>query len=495
MAAATVPARCAVAVIFDHHLVAQVLPAAVPVEAFIDDVVELFNDELRGRGQPGLATDTGYELQRVNGVRLELGKTLDQSGVEDGASLVLVPAEAGEPFAPQYESLSTGLARTGTRLFAPLDAVTAAHLAVGMLALCAATLAAAAVRARLAVDSPAPALLTAAAGAATAGALGVTLRWWPRRRDLIAGFGWVATGVLATSAALAAPGEPGAAHLVIGALAAAVLTAALAVIAGRDLPAAAAVVTVCALGAAAAAPRMWRPVPAAWLGAGVLVALLLVLTAAPTIALWVARIRPPHFGSVTGRDLFWRTDGLPPDAVSPVPADPDADATRDPDADTTPSGARLVAAATRAHDVLTGVCVGAAAVFPVAAWVTVEPDRGPATGWLVGLFVLIFCGRSRAFTARAQAAALLCGAGGAVCVTVARYVFTRPPQSITTLALAAAVLAAVAAGVLLAALVVPSARFTPLVRMTVEWIELAAIVAALPLAAGLCGLFSWVRMR
>ena len=47
----------------------------------------------------------------------------------------------------------------------------------------------------------------------------------------------------------------------------------------------------------------------------------------------------------------------------------------------------------------------------------------------------------------------------------------------------------------MAALLVPVTRFTPLVRMVVEWLELIAIVAALPLAAWIGGLFTWVRMR
>jgi hypothetical protein len=46
-----------------------------------------------------------------------------------------------------------------------------------------------------------------------------------------------------------------------------------------------------------------------------------------------------------------------------------------------------------------------------------------------------------------------------------------------------------------AALLVPITRFTPLVRMIAEWLEIAAIIAALPLAAWIGGLFNWVRMR
>ncbi|OBS03104.1 hypothetical protein A9W98_11330 [Mycobacterium gordonae] len=60
---------------------------------------------------------------------------------------------------------------------------------------------------------------------------------------------------------------------------------------------------------------------------------------------------------------------------------------------------------------------------------------------------------------------------------------------------AAVLLAAFAGAGLLAALLVPITRFTPLVRMAAEWLEIAAIIAALPMAAWIGGLFNWVRMR
>ena len=113
MAKVAFPARCAVAVVCGEHLVSQVYPASVPVEVFIDNIVELLNDELKRRGLAGLESGIGYELHKANGVRLDVTKTLDELGVEDGATLVLAPAVEGDSFEPQYESLSTGLARVG----------------------------------------------------------------------------------------------------------------------------------------------------------------------------------------------------------------------------------------------------------------------------------------------------------------------------------------------------------------------------------------------
>jgi type VII secretion integral membrane protein EccD len=114
---------------------------------------------------------------------------------------------------------------------------------------------------------------------------------------------------------------------------------------------------------------------------------------------------------------------------------------------------------------------------------------------LAGLFVLIFISRGRAFADKRQAIALVSGAVATVCVGVVKYVLHEPPASAQSALWAAVVLAGFGAAGLAAALLVPITRFTPLVRMIAEWLEIAAIIAALPLAAWIGGLFTWVRMR
>ena len=491
------PARCAVAVICGDQLISQVYPAALPIEVFLDDAVELLDAELRRRGRPGLAPGSGYELQRVNGIRLDTGKSLDELGVEDGTALQLVTATDGDCAEPQYESLSTGLARVGRTLFPPVTAQTVAHCALAILAMAAAVLAVAGVRARLTGDSPVPAVAVGTAGLLAAAAAAGVWRWWPRRTDLLIGFGWLAVPLLALGAGTAPPGGLGAPHLFIVALAAAVLAVALTALTGAHRDIAAAVVTLCVLGGALAAARMWRPIPAQWLAMCTLIALLVLLTLAPTIALRAARIRPPHFGSVTGRDLFHRADGMPVDAVVPVDQTAAAEPEADPNPDTTPRGAAVAAAARSANAVLTGICVAAAITLVPAVWATLLPGRprAGAAAVLAGLVVMIFVLRSRNFTDRRQAVPLICGAAAAVCAGVARYVWAAPAGSTGALVGGALVLTGFGAGTLIAALLVPPTRFTPLVRMTAEWLELLAIVVALPLAAWIGGLFAWVRMR
>lgn len=493
MARVAFPARCAVAVVCGEHLVSQVYPASVPVEVFIDNVVELLNEELKRRGVAGLDSGGAYQLNRANGTRLDVTKTLDELGIEDGATLVLVPAEDGESFEPQYESLSTGLARVGRELFAPVTPELAAATAMGILAMVVSTVVALAVRARLYTDALTPTVVTGLLGGVLAAGAGCVLRWWPDRRDLLTGLGWPTVVSSAVGLAAAAPGAVGAPHLFIAALAIAVLTCGITWITQRHITAAATVMTLCALGCAVAAARMWRPVPAQWLGMCALVGLLLLLGMAPTITLWVARIRPPHFGSITGRDLFRRNDGLPVDTVAPV----DEDGDDEPSRDTTPRGAAITKAAKRANGILTGICVAAALTLPAAVWATLMPGRprGTAAAVLAGLFAFIFLSRGRAFADRSQAVALVAGAAAAVCVGAVRYATADPADAGAGLLTSAGILAVFAGLGLAAALLVPVTRFTPLVRMVTEWLELVAIVAALPLAAWIGGLFTWVRMR
>jgi type VII secretion integral membrane protein EccD len=493
MAKVSFPARCAVAVVCGEHLVSQVYPASVPVEVFIDNVVELLNDELKRRGLGGLDLGVGYELHKANGVRLDVTKTLDELGVEDGATLVLAPSVAGDSFEPQYESLSTGLARIGKKLFEPVTAETAAHTALTILAMSFAAVLGVALRHRAGTDSLVAGIVTGVAGLLAAGGAAVAWRWWPHRDDMQRGFAWLAVPLLAVSAAAAAPGPLGSAHVFITVLAAAVMTCGIAVATRRHIDVAAAVVTLCGLAGAIAAVRMWWPVPAQWLGMCTLVALLLLLTLAPTIALWAARIRPPYFGSITGRDLFRRSDGLPVDAVSPVETDGEEEL----NPDTTPRGAQIAAAAKRANHVLTGICVGAGLALPGAVWATLMPGRRHSVhaAVLAGLFLLIFISRARAFADKRQAVVLVGGAAAAGCVGVVKYVLHQPAASGAPVLCGAVVLAGFGLAGLSAALLVPVTRFTPLVRVIAEWLELLAIIAALPLAAWIGGLFTWVRMR
>lgn len=148
-------------------------------------MVELFDADLKRKGFDGVALPAGsYELHKINGVRLDINKSLDELGVQDGDTLVLVPRVAGESFEPQYESLSTGLAAMGKwlgrdggdRMFAPVTSLTAAHTAMAIIAMAVGVVLALTLRTRTITDSPVP--------AAMAGGIGVLRHGYdPRTSD------------------------------------------------------------------------------------------------------------------------------------------------------------------------------------------------------------------------------------------------------------------------------------------------------------------------
>lgn len=226
----------------------------------------------------------------------------------------------------------------------------------------------------------------------------------------------------------------------------------------------------------------------------VLVGLLVLIRMTPTVALWVARVRPPHFGSITGRDLFARRAGMPVDTVAPV-SEADADDEDNELTDITARGTAIAASARLVNAVQVGMCVGVSLVLPAAVWGVLTPRQPWA--WLAllvaGLTVGLFITQGRGFAAKYQAVALVCGASAAVCAGVLKYALDTPKGVQTGLLWPAIFVAAFAALGLAVALVVPATRFRPIIRLTVEWLEVLAMIALLPAAAALGGLFAWLR--
>ncbi|WP_082959095.1 type VII secretion integral membrane protein EccD [Mycobacterium sp. 852002-51613_SCH5001154] len=499
------PARCAVNISYEKHLCSQVFPAGIPVEGFFEGMVELFDADLKRKGFDGITLPAGsYELHKINGVRLDINKSLDELGVQDGDTLVLVPRVAGESFEPQYESLSTGLAAIGKwlgrdggdRMFAPVTPLTAAHTAVAIIAMAAGVVVALTLRARTFTDNPVPAAVSGAVGALLVVGAAVVWWGWRERRDLFSGFGWLAVVLLAVAGACAPPGTLGAAHGVIGLVIVILGAIAIGVMTRKRWQTAAvtAVVTVSGILAAVAVVRMFRPASAQVLAVCVLVGLLILVRMTPLIALWVARVRPPHFGSITGRDLFARREGMPVDTVSPVSEDESEDEDNEL-TDITARGAAIAASARLVNAVQVGVCVGVSIVLPAAVWGVLTPGRPWA--WLAlvvaGLVVGIFITQGRGFAAKYQAVALACGAAAAVCAGVVKYAIYEPKDVVSGLLWPAVAIAAFAACGLAAALLVPTVRFRPFIRLTVEWVEVLAFIVLLPAAAALGGLFTWIR--
>ncbi|UVO11756.1 type VII secretion integral membrane protein EccD [Mycobacterium sp. SVM_VP21] len=520
------PARCAVSLAYDKHLVSQVFPAGIPVEEFFEGMVELLDEDLRHHGFDGVALPPGsYELHKVNGVRLDITRSLDDLGVQDGDTLVLVPAVGGDSFEPQYESLSSALAATARRLgaqpeikcqecghkadeqtvtrllnvkvdrmFAPVTALTAAHTAIGLMAMAVVVLSTLAVRARTFSDSWPPAAVLAGLGGLLALGATVIRRNWPARDDLLSGFGWLAVLALSCAALCAAPGALGAPHLLIGLTVLALGAIGLSVLLRSQTAVATAIVTAAAVGGAVAAARMWHPVSPQVIGICMLLGLLILLRMSPTIALWVARVRPPYFGSITGRDLFARRANMPIDTVSPVSPE-DGEDDEDDLVDISARGAAIAASARLINAVQVGMCVAIATALPIAVWMVLEPGGARPRGALVlcGLVAGLFVTQGRGFAGRVQAIALVSGACAAVLTGIVKYALANPGDTAGGFLWPAAAIAVFTGLGVAAGLLVPETKFVPWIRLAVEWLEVLAFIVVGVLGAWLGGLFVWVR--
>lgn len=511
---------------YDKHLVSQVFPAGIPVEEFFEGMVELLDEDLRHHGFDGVALPPGsYELHKVNGVRLDITRSLDDLGVQDGDTLVLVPAVGGDSFEPQYESLSSALAATARRLgaqpeikcqecghkadeqtvtrllnikvdrmFAPVTALTAAHTAIGLMAMAVVVLSTLAVRARTFSDSWPPAAVLAGLGALLALGATVIRRNWPARDDLLSGFGWLAVLALSCAALCAAPGPLGAPHLLIAVTVLALGAIALSVLLRAQTAVATAIVTAAGVGGAVAAARMWHPVSPQVIGICMLLGLLILLRMSPTIALWVARVRPPYFGSITGRDLFARRANMPIDTVSPVSPE-DGEDDEDDLVDISARGAAIAASARLINAVQVGMCVAIATALPIAVWMVLEPggarQRGALT--LCGLVAGLFITQGRGFAGRVQAIALVGGACAAVLTGIVKYALANPGDTAGGFLWPAAAIAIFTGLGVAAGLLVPETKFVPWIRLAVEWLEVLAFIVVGVLGAWLGGLFVWVR--
>lgn len=511
---------------YDKHLVSQVFPAGIPVEEFFEGMVELLDEDLRHHGFDGVALPPGsYELHKVNGVRLDITRSLDDLGVQDGDTLVLVPAVGGDSFEPQYESLSSALAATARRLgaqpeikcqecghkadeqtvtrllnvkvdrmFAPVTALTAAHTAIGLMAMAVVVLSTLAVRARTFSDSWPPAAVLAGLGGLLALGATVIRRNWPARDDLLSGFGWLAVLALSCAALCAAPGALGAPHLLIGLTVLALGAIGLSVLLRSQTAVATAIVTAAAVGGAVAAARMWHPVSPQVIGICMLLGLLILLRMSPTIALWVARVRPPYFGSITGRDLFARRANMPIDTVSPVSPE-DGEDDEDDLVDISARGAAIAASARLINAVQVGMCVAIATALPIAVWMVLEPGGARPRGALVlcGLVAGLFVTQGRGFAGRVQAIALVSGACAAVLTGIVKYALANPGDTAGGFLWPAAAIAVFTGLGVAAGLLVPETKFVPWIRLAVEWLEVLAFIVVGVLGAWLGGLFVWVR--
>jgi type VII secretion integral membrane protein EccD len=484
-----VPPSCRVSILAGaSHQIDLVLPSAVPLNTLVDPTVIAINKVLRGRGATELPS-AAYEFARAAGLTaLASDVSLAGHNITDGEVLALLPAGKAERYGPVVENVSTALAQYASEHFVRVTAKTA--LAVAAVILGGALGVAGMLLWRLRWAHESAVLVPVLFAAVTVGLI-LTLAIGARvgaGRVVTDGAAWAALATAVLAAATVPPGAaPGAPHAFLAAATALAGVWLLVRFTGRFWTAAAAIVTAAFGVAVVALVRMYWDVPAPRIGVAVLIAVLVAVSAAPTIALRLANVPRQTFGSITGRDIFARAPGQPEDTISPVEDGPPSDVTL--------TGDQVAAAARKSNTVLTGVLLGVATLAVPAAWVAVTPhgDREWAQLAVLAAVSAILILRARAFRDRRHAIILVGIAVTGLLGAAAKYGLNAAADDTAMTLVAAGAAFAIAALGLAAATLVPPRIFSPPLRKVVEYSEYILLALVVPFAAWALGILQYVR--
>ncbi|UVE96138.1 type VII secretion integral membrane protein EccD [Dietzia sp. B32] len=471
------------------------LPAHLELVAVIPEVVDLVREHIRAITGPAsgvdvdarMGGDTGgsWQLSRLAGGPLAVSETLAQQRVHDGEILVLDHRPVPTP-APLFDDVLQGLTEPDVArspAWDRHDAVTAATATAAVVALAAMVALVRQWSTAGGLMVPLVASLVALLGLAAV--LGLRRTPAPGSAHAVAGACAVGFTVLAGTAVGGPP--VGAGHLVGGFTAGAVLAGVLRwtvfrpgpgdyTLASGYLAAGVALAT----GAAGAMVVATTRVPTAATGAGAVVLGLVLLTAAPRIAVWAGRIPIPPVPApgedVEAGDLEEIDHDVRGRARGPLP---------------TPDVLRHRFHTSRSW--LTGMLVAAGAVCTTGSLISLTGDAD-STRWaaplaLVLIVVLVLRGlgyADRVHTAALLVSALVLTAGVLVGagLTVASPVGVVVPAAV-----------AVAAAVVVASSVLPHVELSPAALRAVGVIEAIGICVVVPLAVGAMEVFSLVRQR
>ena len=489
------------------------LPAHLELVAVIPEIVDLVRDHIRASTSlPASGVDVdarmgggaggSWQLSRLAGGPLAVSETLAQQRVHDGEILVLDHRPVPTP-APLFDDVLHGLTEPEVARSPAWDRRDAVHAATATTAVVTVTAAAALVGQWWAgggLVTPLVSAVLALLGLAAVLALRSSAA--PGGAHAVAAASAVGFTVLAAGTVDTAPA--GAGHLVGGLTAGAVLAAVLRCTVFRPDPRrlyglAAGYLALCAVlsvGAAAAVVVAATDVPVHAAGAGALLAGLVLLTAAPGIAVSAARIPIPPVPApgedVGAGDLEERvhTVGdrgeIDHDVRTRGPGDTSA---RGP----LPTPAVLRHRSLASRSWLTGLLSASGTICAVGSLVSLTGDPGSAR-WaspLALVLVVVLVLRGLGYADRVHTATLLLSALVLTAGVLLGTVLTQPSPVGTVVPAAAAV----AVAVVLAAVVLPHVELSPAALRSVGTLETIGICVIVPLAVGAMGVYSLVRQR
>lgn len=470
-------------------LIPMVLPACAPLER----VVAATAAAVATRLAPGTLDDSAvYELAWIDGAAIsdKAHGTLENSGVRDGDILQLLPALEPIRYVPRNENVASALATYLRTRVNPVTATIAHAVAIGTIITAILVCTGLLWRARLDPACPVALAATALGVLAALGwaATAITHVRWPQ-------FGWVRDGFAATSVAVSAaalaavPPKLGPANVFAGACALSAGAIVVISLRKRYWAAGTAVACIATLAAAAAGVELYSSLSGFQIGVAGLVCALVLITAAPRLALTLARIPRQPFRSIRNRDMFDHASGQPHDTVSPV-----IDDVPDP---SLMSAQAVASAAERARSVLIGTCTAVAVIEVVSAWLAITPHQHrPVLSTLLVIAVAVeLIGRARRFNDAVQATLLVTASAAALVIIGAKYGWTTPGGDLSSVLTFCGWALLPATGIFLMGTALWQHLFSPNTRKAVEWLGYALIVVIPVLAAWALGIFGYLRTQ
>ncbi|MEV6280157.1 type VII secretion integral membrane protein EccD [Nocardia sp. NPDC051832] len=479
--------RVRVAVMVAAYQVDVVIPTRFTVETYIDDLVAVLAEAIADESVDFVPAQGQWSLARPGQLPIPRWRSLADHGIADGAVLALSAVESAEIFTPVVEDITDALALINEREFAEFDAPTSRVVGLGVLGVGATVIAALLCAGWSASGSIAwfalPALLLGAS------CWGAALVAWTRQQSALACLGLALSSLplLFAGAAMLVPTPdriPGlfaAPNNAAGAVAVAVAAAALIRLTRVGIATLMAMTMLGVLAAVAAIVLAYTEIPVGKVAAGVVLVAVILLTAAPRVAVVIARIRPPDLpdpGSdvtpATLNDIFDAATGQDPE--HPDPRMPQSIESR----------ARLAVTSLR------GLIVAIATALSFAVLAICAAFPGGIREIVLALAIAGILGmRARWFPDRVQAIALIAAAvvtaAGSAFVTAASH--AAPPVWL----LIALLVALASAGGCVAAVRLPDKRLSPVTRRVIDLVEYALLVVVPVLAFWIMGVYTAMR--
>lgn len=478
------------------------LPAHLELVAVIPEVVDLVRDHIRSAAGPASGVDVearmggdaggSWQLSRLAGGPLTLSETLAQQRVHDGEILILDHRPVPTP-APLFDDVLQGLTApevTHSPTWDRRDAVGTATATTAVVAAAAATALVSQWWTGGGFLTPVVAALLALVGLAAVLALRGTTA--PGSAHAVAGASAVGFTVLAAGTVGAA--TAGAGHLVGGLTAGAVLAGVLRCTVFRPGPPHSyalaagylALAVVQAVGAVVSTVVASTDIPVSAAGAAAVLVGLLLLTAAPRIAVSAARVPIPPVPA-PGEDVeVGDLEDIDHDVRARDIGDPHP---RGP----LPTPAVLRHRFLTSRSWLTGSLAAAGTICAIGSLVSLTGEPG-STRWSVPLalvLIVVLVLRGLGYADRVHTTVLLMSALALTTGVLVGASVTQPSPVIVVVPAAAAV----AAAVVLAAAVLPRVDLTPAALRAVGTIEVIALCVIVPLAVGAMEVYSVVRQR